>query len=97
MAIGITEASELDFAPISQPNSSQNPQCRHAFRPLYGFERIASGAGKGCNPSLRAPRSNSTPDDFTGSGGNGYGFERGGSNGLAPASPETPRSSSAFV
>ena len=42
-----------------------------------------------------APRG--TPDDFTGSGGIGYGFVRGGSNGLAPASPDTPISQSTFV
>src|ERR1700739_2859331 len=29
--------------------------------------------GWGCKPSARAPRSSSTPDDFTGSGGLGYG------------------------
>ena len=38
-----------------------------------------------------------TPDDFTGSGGIGYGFDRGGSNGCAPASPDTPISQSTFV
>jgi hypothetical protein len=58
---------------------------------------MAIGAGNGCMPSLRAPRSSSTPDDFTGSGGIGQGLERGGSNGLAPASPDTPTSHSALV
>ena len=38
---------------------------------------IASGAGNGCRPSLRAPRSSNTPEDFTGSGGIGYGLLRG--------------------
>jgi hypothetical protein len=39
----------------------------------------------------------STPDDFTGSGGIGYGFVRGGSSGSAPARPDTPISQSTFV
>jgi len=29
-AMGMTLASVLDFAPNSQPNHSQNPQCAHA-------------------------------------------------------------------
>jgi hypothetical protein len=69
----------------------------HAGRPRYGCELIASGAGNGCRPSLRAPRSSNTPDDFGGNGGIGYGLDRGGSNGLAPASPLTPTSHSTFV
>ena len=73
----------------------QKPQCWQAGRPLYGCELIAIGDGCECRPSARAPRSISTPDDFTGSGGIGYGFERGGSNG--PGSPETPSSHSALV
>jgi hypothetical protein len=86
-----------DFACISHANPWQNPQCAHAGRPPYGCELIAIGAGNGCRPSLRAPRSNSTPEDFTGKGGIGYGRERGGSKGLAPASPETPTSHSTLV
>ena len=35
------------------------------------FRKTASGAGNGCKPSLRAPCSNSTPEDFTGIGGIG--------------------------
>ena len=34
---------------------------------------IAMGAGKACQPSLRAARSHRTPDDLTGSGGTGDG------------------------
>ena len=86
-----------DFACISQPNPMQNPQCAQAARSLYGTEAIAIGAGYGCQPILRAPRSSSTPEDFTGSGGIGYGLLRRGSNGLAPASPDTPTSHSTFV
>src|SRR5260370_34298661 len=55
------------------------------------------GAGNGCQPSLRAAHSKITPEDFAGNGGIGYGFERGGSNGLAPARPETPISHSTFA
>ncbi len=45
----------------------------HAGRPaaIGHRELMAIGAGKGCSPSLRAPRSNSTPEDFTGMGGMG--------------------------
>ncbi len=43
------------------------------------------------------PRSASTPIDLGGSGGTGYGRVRGGSNGLAPAWPDTPISQSTFV
>jgi len=41
--------------------------------PLFstGLVLIAIGAGNGCNPSLRAPLSNKTPEDFTGNGGIG--------------------------
>ena len=96
-ASGIAVYSVEDLARISQPKPMQKPQCAQAGRSRYGSEAIAIGAGNGCRPSLRAPRSSSTPDDFTGSGGIGYGFERGGSNGLAPASPETPISHSTLV
>ena len=48
------------------------------------------GAGNGCKANLRAPLSKSTPEDFTGIGGMGYGLLRGGSKGLAPPSPQTP-------
>ena len=34
-------------------------------------EAMAIGAGKGCSPNFRAPRSSSTPEDFTGRGGMG--------------------------
>src|SRR5271154_5643166 len=96
-AMRIALASELDLAPTSQPKDKQKPQLTQALRPWCGCERMAIGAGKGCQPSCRAARSKITPDDFTGSGGMGYGFERGGSNGLAPASPDTPISHSTFV
>src|SRR5215471_7577843 len=33
---------------------------------------MANGAGKGCQPSLRAPRSKTTPQPFTGSGKPGH-------------------------
>ena len=46
---------------------------------------------------LPRSRSKSTPLDFTGIGGSGYGLDRGGSNGFAPASPEIPSSHSALV
>src|SRR5579885_3596048 len=70
-AVGITVTSVLDLARISQPNDSQKPQCAHAARPLYGCDRMATGAGNGCSPSFRVARSKSTPDDFTGIGGSG--------------------------
>src|SRR6266849_587437 len=89
-------ASELDLAPTSQPNARQKPQLMQALRPGRGSDRIAIGAGNGCHPSFRAARSKITPEDFTGRGGIGYGFERGGSKGLAPARPETPISHSTF-
>ena len=73
----------------------QRPHAMHAGRPSYGFERIAIGATCACRPSARAPRSSSTPDDLLGSGGSGYGRDRGGSNG--PGAPETPISQSTFV
>jgi hypothetical protein len=60
-----------DFAMTSQPKPMQKPQCAHAGRPRYSCDTMAMGAGKGCSPSLRAPRSNSTPEDFTGNGGMG--------------------------
>ena len=60
-----------DFARASQPNPMQNPQCTHDGRPRNGCEVMAMGAGKACSPNLRAPRSSSTPDDFTGTGGMG--------------------------
>jgi hypothetical protein len=87
-------ASVLDFAFHSQPNVSQNPQCWHGVRPRYGLEITAIGVGAACQPSFRAPTSSSTPDGLIGSGGSGYGRERGGSNGFAPASPLTPSSHS---
>src|SRR5712692_8978490 len=96
-AIRMAVARELDFAPTSQPKARQKPQLMHALRPARGCERIAIGAGNGFHPSLRAARSKITPLDFTGSGGMGYGLERGGSNGLAPASPETPTSHSTLL
>src|SRR5271156_147850 len=80
-AAGISAASVLDFAPTSHPKASQYPQCTQAGRPRYCCEITAKGAGNGCSPSFLAPRSNSTPDDFTGIGGSGYGFDRGPSNG----------------
>src|SRR5260370_34782676 len=89
-------ASELDLAPTSQPNARQKPQLMQALRPARGCERMAIGAGNGFQPSLRAARSKIMPLAFVGSGGLGYGFERGGSNGLAPANPETPTSHSTF-
>ena len=58
---------------------------------------IAIGAGKAVQPSFFAARSRSTPVDLGGSGGTGYGLLRGGSNGLAPARPETPISHSTLV
>src|SRR5579871_1038679 len=96
-AAGITAASVLDFAPTSHPNASQYPQWTQPARPLYCCDRTATGAGKGCSPNFFAPRSNNTPDDFTGIGGNGYGLLRGPSKGFDPPSPEMPRSHSAFV
>src|SRR5216684_3172097 len=96
-AIRMAVARELDFAPTSQPNPRQKPQLMQALRPARGCERIAIGAGNGCQPSFRAARSKITPEDFTGSGGIGYGFDRGGSKGLASASPETPISHSTLV
>ena len=38
---------------------------------------MASGAGKGCRPSLVAALSKITPDDLTGMGGSGTGSEGG--------------------
>src|SRR3989442_1791593 len=93
----MTVNSVEDFAPNSQPKNSQNPQCWQLLRPWYGCDAIAIGAGKGCQPSRFAPRSNSTPDDFTGSGGIGYGLERGGADGPPPAPPGTPVSPFTFV
>lgn len=87
-------ARVLDLAPTSHPNRSQNPHWMQAARPRYGWERIAIGAGKACQPSFLAARSVRTPVDLIGSGGTGYGRLRGGSNGLAPASPDTPTSHS---
>src|ERR1700682_1461211 len=62
-----------------------------------GLRKNRHRCGKGCQPSLRAARSKITPEDFTGSGGMGYGFKRGGMNGRDPAKPETPISHSTFV
>src|SRR6266481_3553583 len=70
-AIRMAVASELDFAPTSQPKARQKPQLTQALRPGRGSERIAIGAGYGCQPSFRAARSKITPEDFTGSGGIG--------------------------
>src|SRR5215472_577717 len=70
-AAGIIVASVLDLARISQPKDSQKPQCVHAPRPRYGWERNAIGEGKGCSPNCFAARSNSAPEDFTGMGGSG--------------------------
>src|SRR5215471_633334 len=83
-ATWIAAARELDFAPTSQPNPRQKPQFTQALRPGRGCERMAIGAGNGFQPSCRAAFSKMTPEPFTGSGGIGYGFERGGSKGLAP-------------
>ena len=55
-----------DFAMTSQPKPMQKPQCAQPGRPRYNCDTMAMGAGNACNPSLRAPRSKSTPDDFTG-------------------------------
>src|ERR1017187_821495 len=96
-AAGTSAAKVLDFAPTSHPKASQYPQCTQAARPRYCCEMIASGAGNGCRPSFFAPRSNNTPDDFTGMGGNGYGFDRGPSNGFDPPKPDIRRSHSALV
>jgi hypothetical protein len=64
-------ASELDFAPTSQPNPRQNPQFTQALRPARGCDKIAIGAGNGFHPSFRPACSNNTPDDFVGNGGIG--------------------------
>src|SRR5215470_2624642 len=96
-AMGITLGSVLDFAPTSHAYPQQNPQFTQAPRPARGCDRIAIGVGKGCHPSFFPARSKRTPEDFTGSMGIGYGFDRGGSNGLAPAKPDTPISHSTFV
>src|SRR5258708_25339092 len=90
-------ANELDLAPTSQPKARQKPQLMQALRPGRGCDRIAIGAGKGCHPSFRAAPSKSTPEDFTGSGGIGYGLERRRSKGLAPAKPGPPNSPSTFL
>jgi len=55
------------------------------------------GAGNACQPIFFAARSASTPAGLIGSGGSGYPRLRGGSKGLAPASPETPSSHYTFV
>src|SRR5882762_3243314 len=96
-ASGIVVNKVEDLARASQPKPMQNPQCTQAGRPRNGWDAMASGAGKGCSPSLRAPISMSTPEDFTGIGGIGYGLLRGGSKGLAFASHETPTSHSTLV
>ena len=70
-ARGIIAASVEDLALASQPKPMQNPQWTQAGRLLWGCDRIAIGAGCACRPSLLAPFSNNTPDDFTGSGGTG--------------------------
>ena len=44
---------------------------RHEAQAVSGTLAIASGAGNGCKPSRRAPRSSRTPEDFTGIGGMG--------------------------
>src|SRR5690349_24164017 len=94
-AFGMTVARVEDFAPNSHPYKEQCPHARQDERPSYCFERMASGDTCAWRPSARAPRSNSTPDDLLGSGGRGYGRDRGGSNG--PGAPETPISQSTFV
>src|SRR5690606_25779660 len=70
-ARGIIVASVEDFAPTSQPYIMQKPQWMQTARPAYGRERMAIGAGNAFQPSLRAPCSSNTPEDFTGSGGSG--------------------------
>jgi hypothetical protein len=70
-ASGIIVYSAEDLARTSQPNPMQKPQWMHAGRPRNGCEAMAMGAGNGCSPSLRAPRSSSTPEDLITVGGIG--------------------------
>ena len=57
----------------------------------------AEGAAVVVNYSSSKEGADRILKEITGKGGKGYGLERGGSNGLAPAKPEMPKSHSAFV
>jgi hypothetical protein len=66
----------LDLARHSHPNHSQKPQCRMPSGRYMYWESIARGQEKDATPAC-APCAQRA-EDFTGNGGNGYGFERGG-------------------
>src|SRR5260370_1326021 len=55
----IAVASELDFAPTSQPKPRQKPQSTQALLPARACGLIAMCAGKGCQPSFCAARADS--------------------------------------
>ena len=82
----------IDFAPISHPEEFTKPAgvCAHADRPLYGFDKIASGAGTNAiRVCVRRVLEDSK--DFTGIGGKGRSLIEEG-QWIAPARPETPNS-----
>src|SRR5687768_4331149 len=79
-----------DLAPHSQGKYQQKPQLWHPWRPLYGREAIAIGAGSARQPIFFAATSSSTPGPVTSSGGIGYWRDRRPSLGSAPPCPETP-------
>ena len=62
---------------------------------MYGLVMIASGPGTTLKPSLAAATWNRAPEDFIGTGGTGYSFDMGATNGESTRCPEMPISHSA--
>jgi hypothetical protein len=73
----------------------QKPQLMQAGLLLSGLDKIASGAGCAFQPIFLAPRSSNTPDDLTGMGGIGNGFDL--NESFGPGAPDTPISQSTLV
>jgi len=82
-----------DFAAEGQAEAAVDAGAASSAR----LRKNGHGRGERMPAQLASGALKITPEPFTGSGGMGYGLERGGSNGLAPARPETPISHSTLV
>ena len=91
---GSTAVATSFFAETAHAKVSHVVQARHGTRGPFRW-LMASGSGNGVSPRLRAAPATSCEVGESGAGACGKGRLRGGSDGSAPASPLTPRISSA--